>query len=69
MYLLQNLFYKSKHKRTMSLNADYVVLLKNPRDASQVNAVSRQMYLGKSKFLVEAFRYATQRAYEYLLIT
>jgi len=32
--MVQNLFYKNKHVRTISLNAHYIVLFKNPRDAS-----------------------------------
>lgn len=68
MYLSQNLFYKSKQNRTMSLNAHYIVLFKNPRDANQVATLARQMYPGKSKFLVEAFKNATEKSYGYLLI-
>jgi len=33
-FFVQNLFYKNKHIRTISLNAHYMVLFKNPRDAS-----------------------------------
>ena len=35
VFLAQNLFPKNKFARTMSLNAHYIVLFKNPRDASQ----------------------------------
>ena len=68
VYLSQNLFYKSKQNRTMSLNAHYMVLFKNPRDAVQVATLARQMYPGRSKFLAEAFKDATDKAYGYLLI-
>ena len=68
MYLSQNLFYRSKQNRTMSLNAHYIVLFKNPRDANQVATLARQMYPTKSKFLVEAFSDATEKPYGYLLI-
>jgi len=34
MFLAQNLFSKNKFARTMSLNAHYMVLFKNTRDAS-----------------------------------
>jgi hypothetical protein len=37
LYLSQNLFYKGKHNRTISLNTHYMVLFKNPRDLTQVN--------------------------------
>jgi hypothetical protein len=68
MYLSQNLFYRSKQNHTMSLNAHYIVLFKNPRDATQVAVLARQMYPGRSQFLVEAFKDATEKPYGYLLI-
>jgi hypothetical protein len=68
LYLSQNLFYKSKQNRTISLNAHYIVLFKNPRDALQVATLARQMYPGQSKFLVEAFKDATEKPFGYLLL-
>ncbi len=68
VYLSQNLFYKGKHNRTISLNTHYIVMFKNPRDATQVASLARQMYPGRSKFLVEAFRDVTSKSYGYLLI-
>ena len=68
IFLTQNLFYKSKQSRTMSLNAHYIVLFKNPRDATQVATLARQMYPGQSKFLVEAFKDATEKPFGYLLL-
>jgi hypothetical protein len=67
-FVSQNLFYKSKHNRTISLNAHYMVLFKNPRDVTQITTLSRQMFPGRGKFLVEAFKDATAKAYGYLLI-
>ena len=55
LYLTQNLFYKSKHMRTISLNAHYLVLFKNVRDSTQVANLARQMFPGKSHFMIEAF--------------
>ena len=68
IFLTQNMYYKSKHSRTMSLNTQYLILFKNPRDASQVATLGRQMYPNNSKFLVEAFNDATKRPYGYLLL-
>jgi hypothetical protein len=68
IYLSQNLFHKSKQNRTLSLNAHYMVLFKNPRDAVQVATLARQMHPGRGKFLVEAFKDATDKPYGYLLI-
>jgi hypothetical protein len=63
VYLSQNLFYGSKRNRTMSLNTHYMVLFKNPRDVTQVANLSRQMYPGRGKFLVKAFKDATAKPY------
>ena len=49
MFLTQNLFHKGA--RTMTLNAHYLVLFKNPRDKMQITFLARQMYPGKSKFV------------------
>jgi hypothetical protein len=68
IYLTQNLFYKSKQNRTMSLNAHYLVLFKNPRDSTQIATLSRQIYPGKSKFLIESFQDATRKPYGYLVV-
>jgi hypothetical protein len=68
VFLSQNMFYKSKHARTMSLNTQYLVVFKNPRDALQVATLGRQMFPNNSKFLVEAFKMATDGPYGYLLI-
>lgn len=68
IFLTQNLFHKSSHARTMSLNSHYIVLFKNPRDALQVHNLARQMHPGKNNFLLEAFKMATANPYDYLLI-
>jgi len=66
IFLTQNLFYKTQ--RTMSLNTQYLVLFKNPRDALQVATLSRQMHPTNHKFLIDAFKDATEKPYGYLLI-
>jgi len=68
LYLAQNLFPKNKFARTISLNAHYMVLFKNPRDASQFANLARQMYPGNSHFAVEAYKDATREPYSYLLV-
>ena len=44
IYIVQNLFHQSKEHRTISLNATYLVLTKNVRDASQVIHLAKQLY-------------------------
>jgi hypothetical protein len=66
LFLSQNLFHKKS--RTMTLNSHYLVLFKNPRDASQMSYLARQMYPGKSKFMIDAFADATAQPYSYLVV-
>ena len=68
LFLVQNLFDKNKELRTISLNANYLVLFKNPRDASQIGHLAKQMYPGHGAFLREAFADATAKPYGYLLV-
>ena len=68
VFLTQNMFFKSAHSRTMSINTHYLIVFKNPRDALQIATLGRQMYPGKSKFLVEAFKQATDKPHGYLLM-
>jgi hypothetical protein len=68
IFLTQNLFFQSKQFRTMSINTQYMIVFKNPRDALQIATLGRQMYPNNSKFLVEAFRDATARPHGYLLV-
>ena len=65
-FLTQNLFHKSKHSRDMAINADYLVLFKNPRDGSTITNLGRQMQNGK--FLQEAFRQATREPFTHLFV-
>lgn len=68
MYLVQNLFGKNKEQRTISLNSHYLVVFKNPRDASQITHLAKQMYPGSIKYLQEAFKDATAQPHGYLVI-
>ena len=68
VYLTQNIFYANKENRTITLNAQYIVLFKNVRDKSQISYLARQMYPGKAAHMVEAYTDATDAPYSYLFI-
>jgi len=68
LYVTQNVFDKNKFARTISLNAHYLVLFKNPRDAIQFATLARKMYPHDWKFAVEAYGDATYVPYGYLLV-
>ena len=68
MYLVQNLFMQGKTSRTISLNTNYMVLFKNPRDKYQIMLIAKQMFPCKTKYFLEAFNDATDMPYGYLLV-
>ena len=68
MYLVQNLFGKNKEQLTISLNSHYLIVFDNPRDASQIVHLAKQMYPGRVKYMQKAFKSATSEAHGYLLI-
>ena len=68
VYIVQNLFNQDASMRTVSLNTHYMVLFKNPRDATQIRTLGCQMYPDNARFLVDAYRDATSEPYGYLLV-
>ena len=68
MYIVQNLFHRGKHYRTISRNAHYMVLFKNLTDVSQIMALAHQMYPRRTQFFLEAFARATARPHGYMVI-
>ena len=59
MYIVQNLFHRRKHHRTLSLTAHYMVVLRNPRDVSQIMALAHQMYPQRTKCFLGGYTAAT----------
>lgn len=68
IFITQNLFHQGKEMRNIGLNAHYYILLKNPRDQSQIVHLGRQMFPGRKGFLTEAYQNATRRPYGELVI-
>ena len=68
VYIVQNLFDKGRSQRTVSLNTQYMILFKNPRDQGQIDALGRQMYPNTKRFLSSVFADATSKPYGYLVI-
>lgn len=66
--VVQNLFHQNKIMRTVSLNSHYMIIFKNPRDASQISHLNTQLFPGKKKFLNAAYKQATERPHGYLLL-
>lgn len=68
IFLVQNFYFKAKHMTTVTRNAHYLILFENPRDASIISTLGRQIFPTYPKFLPDAFRQATQKPYGYLLL-
>lgn len=68
IFLTQNLFYKDKHFRTMSLNCHYMVLMKNDRDKQQISILAKQFSPNNNAFIVQAYTDATKKPYSYLIV-
>ena len=68
IHIVQNFFNSNKNMRTISLNAQYLVFFKSPRDSSQFVHLARQVFPHNSRFAVEAYKLATEEPYSYLLL-
>lgn len=68
LHLVQNMFESGSKQRTVSINAQYMVIFKNPRDKSQIRTLAFQMFPDSPKFLVDAFKDATIEPHGYLLL-
>lgn len=51
MYVTQNIFSQGKGRRTISLNAHYIVAFKNPRDRIQIQTLARQVCPQNSQYI------------------
>ena len=67
--LSQNLFSRGKYMRTISLNCNYLIIFKNPRDNLQINVLARQMFPDKIQFFMEAFSDAVEnKSHSYIFL-
>ena len=66
-FLVQNFHNKGKYMRENTLNADYLVLFRNPRDTIIVSHLARQM--GQRKLVMASYKLATQdKPFSYLFV-
>jgi hypothetical protein len=68
IFITQNLFYKDKSFRTMSLNAHYMVLMKNERDKQQIATLGKQFSPKNSAYIIQSYMEATKNPYSYLIL-
>ena len=68
MYIVENLFHRGKHHRTISRNAHCMALFKNLTDVSQTMALAHHIYPRRPQFFLEALSRATARPHGYMVI-
>ena len=68
VFITQNLYNSNRDQRTINLNAQYLIIFKNPRDMLQIQHLGRSILGRNTNEFESAFRYATQYAYGYLLL-
>ncbi|VDI15559.1 Hypothetical predicted protein [Mytilus galloprovincialis] len=61
--IVQNAFLRGKDNRMMSINIQYIVLFKNPRDQITPAVFARQMYPNNSKRLMNKYMEGVKRPY------
>jgi len=66
--ITQNFFHQAPHCRDISLNAKYLLALKNVRNRNQFTYLARQMLPEASASLCEAYREATQSPHVYMIL-
>ena len=64
----QNIFHQAKHFGDISLNAKYLILLKNVRDRSQFSRLEQQVYPTHSVDLYDSYQDSTSKPHRYLVL-
>jgi len=68
IFITQNLFHQGKFARGITLNATYLILFENIRDSSQVQRLAQQLFPGKSKGFMHAYRDIMKTSFGYMVI-
>ena len=68
IFLTQNLFGRKKEARDISLNCNYVIVFKNPRDPRSMQTFFTQFAPGNAKVLLQIYQEATKEPHSYLFI-
>ena len=66
IHIVQNMFFDGL--RTARINAQYLVLMKNPSDKLQTTTLATQLYPGCHKYFVDSYNDATNPMYGYLFV-
>ena len=67
-FIAQNIFFKNKFSRDISLNTMYLCLFRQKRDIAQVKTIARQIVPGQVKEFMEIYNECVNKKYGYLMI-
>ncbi len=67
IYLTQNLFYDNKAFRNISLQLDYICVMRNQRNTSQIRSLANQLCAGNTQFILKAYQDATKNPFGYII--
>lgn len=68
IFITQNICPRGSNSRTIALNTYYLVPMKNMRNASQITTLSRQLYPGPSRFMIDSYTDATKQTFGYIVV-
>lgn len=66
-FLSQNLFFANKRYRSISLNANYMILMKNVRDQSQIMHLAKQFAPYRESYVVQSFMEVSKKMFGYMI--
>jgi hypothetical protein len=66
-FITQNLFFKNKFMRDVSLNTQYLFLFGQRRDSQQISILATQMFPTQRKAFMEIYKTETSKKFGYLL--
>ena len=68
IFVSQNIFHVGKCSRSLTLNSHYFILFRNRRDINQIGILGRQLFPGKQKNFLNAYKDATKNSFGYLFV-
>ena len=68
IFLMQNMYQKGAHTRTMSMNTQYMVLFKNARDQTQIRTLAMQMFPADWRDFLKYYDEETSKPYEHVIL-
>ena len=68
LLLKQSLFLSNKIYRVLSLNTNYIVLMKNTRDSSSLSILAKQTHPFRTRFVTDAYLDATKEPFSCLVM-